>query len=79
MQFVLYHLNVTLEYPLNEFKVFLHSRNTSLILVDVFTSHILQENAYFTNHTEKTKHKIMVFRLAHKYQIIRQCHNFKAS
>ena len=40
------------------------------ILVEVFTNHILAENTYFMNHAEWTEHKIMVLKLANKYQII---------
>ena len=47
------------------------------ILVEVFKNHILAQNTYFTNHTELTEHKIMVFKLANKYQIIWQRHHFK--
>ena len=45
-------------------------------LVGVFTDHILAKNI-FTNRIEWTEHKIMVLKPTNKYQIIRQCHNFK--
>ena len=41
------------------------------ILVEVFTNHTLAENTYFTNHTERTEHTIVVLKPANKYQIIR--------
>ena len=46
-------------------------------LVEVFTNHILAEKTYFTIHIEWTEHKIMVSKLASKYQIIWQWDNFK--
>ena len=42
------------------------------ILVEVFMNHISAENTYFTNHIEWTNHKIMAFKSANRYQIIRQ-------
>ena len=42
------------------------------VLVGIFTNHISAENKYFTNHIEWTKHKIMGFKPASRYQIIRQ-------
>ena len=42
------------------------------ILVEVFMNRISAENTYFTNHTEGTNHKIMAFKPANRYQIIRQ-------
>ena len=37
------------------------------VLVEVFLNHILAEDTYFMNHTERTEHKIMVFKPANKY------------
>ena len=48
-----------------------------MILAEVFMEHILTENTYFTNHIERTEHKIMVLKPANKYQIIWQYHNLK--
>ena len=48
-----------------------------MILVEVFTNHILAENTYFLNRIEWTEHKIMVLQPANKYQIIWKCYNFK--
>ena len=42
------------------------------ILVEVFTNHISAENTYFTNYLEWTEHKIMGFKPANRYRIIRQ-------
>ena len=42
------------------------------ILVEVFTNHISDENKYFTNNIEWTEYKIMGFKPANRYQIIRQ-------
>ena len=46
------------------------------ILVEVFTSHSLAANSYFTNHAKWIEHKIVGFKPANKYHIIWQCHNF---
>ena len=43
-----------------------------MILVEVFTNHISAENLYFTNHIEWIEHKIMGFKPANRYEIIRQ-------
>ena len=48
-----------------------------MILVKVFTNHILVENIYFANHIEWAKHKIMVLKRANKYQIIWQDDKYK--
>ena len=42
------------------------------ILVEVFTNHISAELTYFTNHIEWMEHKIMGYKPANSYQIIRQ-------
>ena len=56
----------------------LRTRNSYfLILIEVFTNHVLIENIYFTNCIEWTEYKIMVLKSENKYQIIWQCHNFK--
>ena len=47
------------------------------ILAGIFTNDISAENPCFTNHRERTEHKIMALKAANKYQIIRQCHNAK--
>ena len=41
------------------------------ILVEVFTNYTSDENKYFTNNIEWTEHKIMGFKPANRYQIIR--------
>ena len=46
-------------------------------LFEVFTNHISAENSYFKNHLEWSDHKIMVLKLAIKYEITWQRHNFK--
>ena len=48
-----------------------------MILVDIFTNHILAESTYFANQIEWTEHSIMVWKPSNKYQIIWQCHSFK--
>ena len=47
------------------------------ILVKIFTNHILAKSTYFTSHTEWTDDKIIVLKLASKYQIIQHGDNFK--
>ena len=46
-----------------------------MILVEVSTNDISGENTYFTNHIEWKEHKIIGFKPANKFQIIRRCHN----
>ena len=49
-----------------------------LILVEVFTNHILAENPYFTNHIEFLEYTIMVLKPANKYHVFWQCLNFES-
>ena len=44
---------------------------------EVFTNHILAENAYFLNNLGWPEHKIMVLKPTNKYKFIQKCHSFK--
>ena len=46
-----------------------------MILVEVSTNDISGENTYVTNHIEWKEHKIIGFKPANEFQIIRRCHN----
>ena len=49
-----------------------------MILVEVFTNHILGENIFHESYIGWAKYKIiLVLKPASKYKIIWQCHKFK--
>ena len=48
-----------------------------MILVEVFTNHILAESTKFITFIEWIGQKIMVSKPANRYEIIQHCYNFK--